>query len=114
MREEKINLHIELDDNHICENIQWEATNAPDPNMQDAKAMAIALWDKHGKGTAKIDLWTKDMDVYEMKQFIIETISGLADTVKQATDDDIMAMEMEILCKQLGQRLEKELRGQKS
>ncbi|TAF63922.1 MAG: gliding motility protein GldC [Cytophagales bacterium] len=110
MRIENISIDISLDDHHVCENIHWQATNAPAEGISEAKAMALALWDSQGKGTAKIDLWTKKMDVFEMKQFVIETISGLADTIRHATEDEEMALEMELLCKQLGRKLEKDLR----
>jgi gliding motility-associated protein GldC len=111
MRKEEINISVDLDNNNICERILWDASNTPEEGTSEAKGMLLALWDDGGRGTAKIDLWTKEMDIFEMKRFIIETISGMADTVRQATDDDLMATELEILCQQLSKRLEKEIQA---
>lgn len=110
---EEINIKVMLDKNNICQKIFWEASNSPDDGISESKALALSLWDSQGRGTAKIDLWTQDMDVYEMKRFVIETIAGLADTVRLATEDDVMAMELEILAQQMGRRLEKELEANK-
>lgn len=111
MRQEEINIKVRLDNNHICEKIYWEASNTQTEGISEAKAMALALWDHSNAGTVKIDLWTKEMEIHEMKRFFIETISGMADTIRTATEDEVMATEMEILCQQLSKRLEKELKG---
>ncbi len=111
MRQEEINIKVKLDKDNICEKIYWEASNTQEEGISEAKAITLALWDSSNKGTVKIDLWTKDMEIHEMKRFFIETISGMADTIRTATDDEIMATEMEIMCQQLGKRLEKELKG---
>jgi gliding motility-associated protein GldC len=109
MRNSEINIEILLDNQNVPEKIRWEATDSPAEGMQEVKAMALAFWDNVSKGTLKIDLWTKDMEVHEMKRFFIETLSGMADTVRTATADEIMAMDMENLCKSLSKRLEQEL-----
>lgn len=111
MRNEEININITLDNQNICEKILWDATNTPEPGVSESKAMTLAFWDADNKGTAKIDLWTKEMEVHEMKRFVIETISGLADTVRTATSDERMALEMETFCQQMSQRLQQELTG---
>ncbi|MEM9982949.1 MAG: gliding motility protein GldC [Bacteroidota bacterium] len=108
-RKEKITLDITLNEQNICEKIEWDATQKPVEGIENAKAMALALWENWDKGTAKIDLWTKDMEVHEMKRFCIETISGMADTIRKATGDEVMAMDMENLCERLHERLKAEL-----
>lgn len=110
MRTSEINIEITLDEQNVPEKIEWNATDSPSETVNDAKAMALAFWDQIGKGTVKIDLWTKDLEVHEMKRFIIEVISGLADTVRNATYDELMAIDMENLCKQLSLRLEQDIR----
>jgi gliding motility-associated protein GldC len=108
MRKEKITFDISLNDQNVCEQIQWDATQKPNAGLENAKAISVAIWDASDKGTLKIDLWTNQMDVYEMKRFCLETIAGLADTIKTSTGDDVMAMEMEIICKKMQDRLNAE------
>jgi gliding motility-associated protein GldC len=110
MKKSEINIRINLDNQNVPETIQWQATDSPAKGWNAVKAMALGLWDDKEKGTLKIDLWTKDMEVYDMKKFAIEIISGLADTMRTATYDEVMAIEMENLCRELTARLEQELR----
>lgn len=110
MKNSEINILIDLDEQHIPEKIQWQATDSPVDGFTEVKAMALALWDDTEKGTLKIDLWTKEMEVHEMKRFFIETISGMADTIRKATYDEVMAIDMENLCKNLTTRLEQEIK----
>jgi gliding motility-associated protein GldC len=111
MRKSIIEIEVTLDADNVPEKLAWKAEDGFKNEPQDAKAMALALWDEKQKGTVKIDLWTKDMEVHEMKRFFIETLSGMADTIRNATQDEVMAMDMENLAKDLGKRLEKELRS---
>ncbi len=108
MKKSDIRISVTLDQNNIPEDIQWQAESQEE--LQPVKAFSLALWDDSQKGTLKIDLWTKDMEVYEMKRFFIETIAGMADTIRNATQDDVMAMEMDTLCRDLSARLEREIR----
>jgi len=113
MRKEKITLDIRLDEQNVCEEILWDATQKPEAGEEQAKAISLAIWDGWGKGTLKIDLWTKKMEVMERKRVCIETISGLADTIRVATGDEIMAMDMENICKRMQERLEEEAKQAK-
>ncbi|MCS6822585.1 MAG: gliding motility protein GldC [Microscillaceae bacterium] len=110
MKKSDIHIDITLDDNFVCEKIVWNASDKPVKGAEEAKALSLAIWDRSGLGTAKIDLWTKDMEVQEMKQFVLETIAGMADTIRKATGDELMAAEMEELCRHQTKRLERELR----
>jgi gliding motility-associated protein GldC len=60
------------------------------------------------KNTLRIDLWTKDMPVNEMKRYYIDCIGGLAQSVLSATGDEVMSQEMNALCERLVKHLEKE------
>ena len=62
----KIELSIELDENRVPEKLNW---SAEDGGISDAeaKAMMLAVWDSKAQETLRIDLWTKDMPVDEMK-----------------------------------------------
>jgi len=101
MKKSEIKFNIDLDDNNVPEKIMWFATDNPSGQEEEARAIAIALWDESQKSTMKIDLWSKEMSVEEMKQFYIETIGGMAESLEHATNDKFMADEIRTLCKTL-------------
>lgn len=101
MKRSNINFNIELDNQNIPEKIYWSATESPTGKEEETKAIALALWDPYHKTTLKIDLWSKDMPVNEMKQFYIETLGTMADSLQNATNDEFMAKEIRGLCEKL-------------
>ena len=104
MKKSEIYFSIALDENHVPEAISWRATDAGE-KIHFAKAINIALWDREEPGTMKIDLWTKDMPVTEMKRFYIDTIGAMAESLNTATSDDLMVSKMRTLCEELVQHL---------
>ena len=104
MKKSEIYFSIALDENHVPEAISWRATDAGE-KIHFAKAINIALWDREEPGTMKIDLWTKDMPVTEMKRFYIDTIGAMAESLNTATNDDVMVSKMRTLCEELVQHL---------
>ena len=105
MKKSEIVFTIELDEKNIPERIFWNATDNPNEGLDETKAIAIALWDHFNHSTLKIDLWTKEMPVGDMKRFYIETISGMADALRTATGDEVMVGEIENLGKKLSKNL---------
>ena len=112
MKQSEIKFTVALDAQNIPEKIYWEATDNPNEGLEETKAIAIALWDHYHKGTLKIDLWAKDMEIGEMKRFYIEAMGGMAETLLSATGDQQMASDIENLCRTLSKRLEEELRNE--
>jgi gliding motility-associated protein GldC len=110
MKKSEINFSIELDNNNVPEKIQWDATDKPDPGLTETKSISVALWDHKQKNTLRIDLWTKDMPVNEMKRFYIECLGGIAQSSLSATGDEFMASEINALC----DRLVEHVRNEKS
>lgn len=108
MRKTKISFDIELDNNNIPEKILWDATDKPGEGLSETKSISVALWDDKLKNTLRIDLWTKDMPVNEMKRYYIDCIGGLAQSVLSATGDEVMSQEMNALCERLVKHLEME------
>ena len=86
----EIKINVELDENRIPENLSWTAEDGGVREAQ-AKAVLLSIWDNQQKETLRIDLWTKDMPVDEMKVFFHQTLVALADTYQRATQDDKMA-----------------------
>ena len=64
----EINLRVGLDDNRVPEKLSWSAQDGGIDN-EEAKAMLLSVWDSKKQESLKIDLWTKDMPVDEMKTF---------------------------------------------
>ncbi|GAB2771594.1 gliding motility protein GldC [Rhabdobacter roseus] len=111
MKKSEINFTVELDNQNVPDKIYWDATENPNEGISDTRAIAIAVWDHYHRGTLKIDLWTKDMEVFEMKRFYIEIMSGIADTLLTATNDKKMADHIEALCQTLSKNLDEEMKA---
>lgn len=108
MKKSAINFTVQLDDNNVPEKILWDATDKPDPNMSETKSISLALWDDKQKNTLRIDLWTKDMPVNEMKRFYIDCLGGLAQSMLTSTGDEVMSNEVNALCEKLVKHIQKE------
>lgn len=100
MKQSEIRFSIELDDKNLPEKIFWNSSDGG-KQMEEAKAIALAIWDSHKKNCLRLDLWTKDMPVEEMKGFSINILGGMADTLLRATNDEYMAQEIHGLCEKL-------------
>jgi gliding motility-associated protein GldC len=108
MRKSTIRLEVELDAQSMPERIAWDASEKPEGGLSDTKAIALSVWDHEQKNTLRIDLWTKEMPVDEMKRFCIDCVGGLAQTILTATSDEWMATEMRALCDRLAARIRQE------
>ncbi|MBI3502841.1 MAG: gliding motility protein GldC [Bacteroidetes bacterium] len=96
MKTSEINFRVALDDNNLPLSIDWEASEANEKSS--AKSAMITLWDAKEQNTLRIDLWTKDMLVDEMKIFFHQTLLSMADTLKRATGEDAMAEDLKDFC----------------
>jgi len=101
----KIELNVELDENRIPEKLRWSAQDGG-INNEEAKAMLLSVWDDNAKETLRIDLWTKDMPVDEMKQFFHQTLVAMSDTFNRATQDEKMTATMKDFCDYFAEKLE--------
>ena len=103
MKLEQIRFDIELDDNNVPEKINWTATE--NSRSSEAKARILAVWDKEEQNAMRIDLWNKDMQVDEMKQFVHQTILTLADSFERATNEKAMADTMRDFCQYYAEKM---------
>jgi len=101
----EIKFIVELDENRIPEKLSWTAQDGG-VNAEEAKAMLMSVWNAKAKETLRIDLWTKDMPVDEMKQFFHQTLVAMADTFQRATDDEKMADTMRDFCDYFAEKME--------
>ena len=101
----KITLTVGLDDNKVPEELRWSAQDGG-INNEKAKAMLLSVWDGKNKESLKIDLWTKDMPVDEMKIFFHQTLVSLSDTYLKATQDEKMTATMKDFCAYFAEKLD--------
>ena len=101
----EIKFVVELDENRVPENISWSAQDGG-VDLEEAKAIMVSVWDAKAKETLRIDLWTKDMPVDEMKQFFHQTLVAMSDTFQRATNDEKMADTMKDFCQYSAEKLE--------
>jgi gliding motility-associated protein GldC len=101
----KIELNVELDENRVPEKLNWSAQDGGVVN-EEAKAVMLSVWDSKAQETLKIDLWTKDMPVDEMKLFFHQTLVTMSDTFLRATQDEKMTATMKDFCDYFADKLE--------
>jgi len=111
MKDSEIRFRVELDDNKLPEKIFWHATDSPSVGMEEVKAISINVWDNNQKETLRLDLWTKDMPVLEMKRFYIDMVGGLAISLRSSTGDQTMADMLNAVCDQLAAHLNNEYKN---
>lgn len=101
----EIKFLVELDQNRVPEKLFWTAQEGG-VDAEEAKAMMLSIWDAKAQETLRIDLWTKDMPVDEMKLFFHQTLVAMSDTFRRATDDEKMADTMKDFCDYFAEKLE--------
>lgn len=93
----EISIKVGLNENNLPIGMKWTATDGAIENSE-AKAMMLSLWDPAENNTMKIDLWTKDMTVDEMKQFFHQTLLTMADTFEKATGENKICEDLRDYC----------------
>ena len=88
----EVKVRVGLDENHLPEEIQWEASDAG--KSSKSKASFMSFWDDEAQQTLSLQLWVKDFSTDEMKRFIHQSFVLLTDTYeksigKEATVDDM-------------------------
>lgn len=101
----EIKFNIDLDENRVPEKIQWSA-NDGGVNLEETKAIMLSVWDSKVQETLRIDLWTKEMPVDEMKLFFHQTLVAMADTFQRATGDEKMSSTMKDFCDYFAEKLD--------
>ncbi|MFA7273301.1 MAG: gliding motility protein GldC [Crocinitomicaceae bacterium] len=101
----EIKVQIGMDENKLPVEIRWDAQDG-DMKNQRAKAMFLGMWDGEEKNTMKIDLWTKDMSIEEMKQFFHQTLLSMADTFERATNEVNIVEDLRDYCYHFAEKME--------
>jgi gliding motility-associated protein GldC len=106
MHKKNIHITVELDEKHIPENIKWQADDMQGAHEANCRAMFLSLWDARNKDTLKLDLWTRDMTVDEMKIFFHQTLISMAETLQNSTNDDRISADMRDFCDYFADKME--------
>ena len=104
-KKSEINIEVILDENRVPEELYWSAQDG-DIYKEEAKAMLLSMWDSKQQETLRVDLWTKDMPVDEMKLFFHQTLVTMSDTFIRATQDEKMTATMKDFCDYFAEKLE--------
>ena len=105
MHKSRIELEVELDENRIPEHLSWSAEDGG-ISRESAKALMLSVWDHKAKEALRIDLWTKDMPLDDMKLFFYQTLMAMSDTFQRATQDEKMTATMKDFCDYFAEKLE--------
>lgn len=105
MKSSDIKITVGLDENNVPDKLLWTAQDGG-IEQEEAKALLLSVWDSKAKETLRIDLWTKDMPVDEMKQFFHQTLVAMADTFQRATADEKMSDTMRDFCDYFAEKME--------
>jgi gliding motility-associated protein GldC len=106
MPKKNIKITVELDDENIASNIAFKADDMPNVDAVNCRAMLLSFWDAKNKDTLKLDLWTRDMTVDEMKIFFHQTLVTMANTLESSIDDEKIAGDMRDFCAYFAERME--------
>lgn len=103
MKTTEINFKVTVDENNLPQQIDWHAPDSGESSQ--CRSLMIALWDAKENNTLRIDLWTKDMSVDEMKKFYHQNIMTLTDTYIRATGDDATGKKVKEMFRDIGKEI---------
>lgn len=103
MKQSEIKFVVTLDEKNMPQKIDWSASDGG--VLSTSKAIMLSVWDAEEKNTLRIDLWTQEMMVDEMKQFYHQTLLSMADTLERATGEKEAAKAMRNFAQEFGERM---------
>ncbi len=101
-----LQISVTLDEDNVPEKIEWGGSDAAGTDSQNIRALLLSMWDQTNKDTLRLDLWTKDMAVDEMKIFFHQTLSTMADTLEKSIQDERIAGDMRDFCAYFAEKME--------
>ena len=104
MATSRITIDVSTDENQVPVSMTWSAEDGG-IDQQGASAMALSMWNPKEYAAMRMDLWTKDMSVEEMRSFVVQTMMTLADTYERATSDKNHATAIRGFTEELAKRI---------
>ena len=105
VRKSEIKIKVLTNENNVPESISWSAEDGGVDNA-NSKAMILSLWDKDEMNAMRIDLWTKDMTVDEMKKFFHQTLLTMADTFEKSTGEKNITEDLRDYCAHFAEKMD--------
>jgi gliding motility-associated protein GldC len=105
VKKSSIEIEVGLNANNLPIDMRWSASDG-DISKSPAKAFFLSLWNPDEKNTMKIDLWTKEMSIEEMKQFFHQTLLTMADTFEKATGETRITEDLRDYCYHFAEKME--------
>jgi len=100
MKTSEITFKVSVDENNLPVKIEWEAPGSGE--QSECTSLMVALWDAKENNTLRIDLWTKNMSIDEMKKFFHQNVITLSETYLRATGDEATSTKVKTFFKELG------------
>ena len=113
MKKTEIKFSVELDDQNLPKSIEWDASDKEVEGLESTRSISLNVWDNLNQSTLRIDLWTNDMSVAEMKRFYIDILGGMGQTILNSTGDEYFSEEIKSLCDRLVTHVNEENKNQK-
>jgi|SRR6185312_135235 len=88
-KKSEIHITVDLDENNVPVAMKWAASDGAQGGA--CKAVFMSIWDEKEKNSMHLHLWTKEMLLDEMKQFMHQALLSQADTLKKAVNDEQLA-----------------------
>lgn len=104
LKKSNITVEVSTNENNIPESIKWTAEDGGVDNSS-AKAMIMSFWDEKEMNAMRIDLWTKEMSVDEMKKFFHQTLLTMADTFERATGEKNITEDLRDYCSHFADKM---------
>lgn len=100
-----ITITVGMNADNVPVKMEWKADDAAKDALE-CKGMLLSLFEKETLDTLRIDLWTTEMQVFEMDRFMFQTMRGLAETYMRATNNKELANEMQSFVTHFGEKTE--------
>ncbi len=101
-KKSEILIEVGLDENHVPMQIDWKASDGAGEGR--SKAIMLAMWDEKEENTMRIDLWNKDMSIYDMQRFFHQSLMTMGDTYERATGHKDHAAEIRHLARKFAEK----------
>lgn len=98
----KIEIEVGLDENQVPVQMNWQASDGGGEG--DCKAFMLAIWDGKEENAMRIDLWDKEMSVYDMQRFFHQTLLTMSDTYSRATGQKELSAEIKEFAQKFGEK----------
>lgn len=101
----EIKINVGVNENNVPMRMLWSATDGKIENAE-TKAMFLSVWDPKVNNTLKVDLWTDEMSIEEMKQFFHQTLLTMADTFEKATGESLICEDLRDYCYHFAEKMD--------